>query len=208
MIIDQLNSHFIPSINKGHSDGGKLMIVLHGLGDSLESYKVFAQELNLTGLGYLLLNAPTPYFFGHSWYDIPPGNPQPGIENSSNILVNVINSIIDQGYKYEDIFLCGFSQGGCIALETMYKLDTSLAGVIALSPRIYHENIPADMKQANKIFMAHGKYDPVINFQETYEGYKRIKSLGHDIIFKSYNMEHQIDYQEIIDLRQWLNEEL
>ena len=64
-----LTKHFIPAVNKGMTSGNKLMIVLHGRGDTLHSYKVFSQELNVTGLNYLLLNAPFVESFGYTWYD-------------------------------------------------------------------------------------------------------------------------------------------
>ena len=212
MQINKLSSFFIPAINKGHTNGNKIMLVLHGLGDSLDSYKSFAQELNVTGLNFLLLNAPTPYFFGHSWYDIPPGNPTPGIDHSSNILLEVIKDVLEHGFCYEDIFLCGFSQGGCIALETFYKINKKIGGLIALSPRIYIDNVPELISNKEKlmspIFVAHGKFDPVISYEDTLNGVRKIEDLGHQVTFNSYDMEHEIDIQEIMDLRFWLNEKL
>jgi phospholipase/carboxylesterase len=208
MKVSKLESFFIPQVSKGHTDGSKIMIVMHGLGDSLDSYKVFSQELNVTGLNYLLVNAPTPYFFGHSWYDIPPGNPRPGIENSVSIILKVIDEIHEQGYDYQDIILCGFSQGGCIALESLYKCTHQLGGVMAMSPRIYHEHIPSQVTENNEIplVICHGKYDEVIPFEDTQAGAEKLKKLYQNCEFRSYDMGHEIDVMEIMDLREWVNE--
>ena len=105
-------------VSKGWTNGNKVMIVMHGLGDSMDSYVDVTKEINVTGLHYILVNAPRPYFFGHSWYDIPPGNPRIGIDESVEILLSCIEELKKEGFESEDIFLLGFSQGGCIAFET------------------------------------------------------------------------------------------
>jgi phospholipase/carboxylesterase len=46
---------FIPAAAK---NSGRLMIVLHGLGDSIEGYRWLPPALDLAGLNYLLVNAP------------------------------------------------------------------------------------------------------------------------------------------------------
>jgi len=47
----------------------RLMIVLHGLGDSMEGYRWLPEAMRLPWLSYLLVNAPDPYYTGFSWYD-------------------------------------------------------------------------------------------------------------------------------------------
>src|SRR5690606_1010132 len=120
----------------------KIMIIMHGLGDRKESFVDIAAEINVTGLAYLLIDAPRPYPIGHSWYEIPPGNPQIGIHESSEMILKLIDELVSAGHKHSDIFICGFSQGGCMAIQTLLKLETPLAGVVALSPRIYEEYLP------------------------------------------------------------------
>ena len=50
--------------------GPRLMIVLHGLGDSMEGYRWLPEAMQLPWLNYLLVNAPDPYYGGFAWYDI------------------------------------------------------------------------------------------------------------------------------------------
>ncbi len=194
-------------VSKGHTNGKKIMIVMHGLGDSLDSYEPLAKEINVTGLHYLLVNAPKSYFFGHSWYDIPPGNPRQGIDESVKKLQQTISELNDQGFKNEDIFLLGFSQGGCIAMETLYSLKGPLAGIIALSPRLYLEKLPSSISKT-PIFMAHGKTDEAINFNETFSNMNEIKKLNPDLEFHAYDYGHTFDIDTIMDLRVWLNNHL
>jgi len=209
MKITKLDHFHIPETSKGWTNGNKVMIVLHGLGDSLESYKIFTAEVNVTGLHYLLVNAPTPYFMGHSWYDIPPGDPNPGITDSSDILLEVIEEVKNQGFQAEDIILCGFSQGGCIVMETLYKIPYKLGGVAALSPRLYEERLPEKLSYAAKktpVFCAHGNYDDVIPFKQTENSVMTLSKKGMQIEFHDFDMGHEIDAMEIITFREWLNE--
>ncbi len=207
MKISKLSSLFIEKSKKGVTNGNKIMIVMHGLGDSLDSYKVLAKEINVTGLNYLLLNAPKKYYFGYSWYDLPPNDPMTGIESSSDLILEVIEEVKTQGFQSEDIFLCGFSQGGCIAMETFYKYKEKLGGVVALSPRLYPKNIPSAFIPT-PLFMAHGQFDEVINFKETKEIVETKLATVLDIDFHHYEMGHEIDPYEILDLRNWLNDHL
>lgn len=50
-----LESLFIRAASR---DSRRLMIVMHGLGDTLESFRSLPAEINLPWLNYLLVNAP------------------------------------------------------------------------------------------------------------------------------------------------------
>ena len=63
-------------IRAADPDSRRLMIVLHGLGDSMESYRMLPSEIGVPWLSYLLVNAPKPYGSGFSWFDFP-GDPTP-----------------------------------------------------------------------------------------------------------------------------------
>ena len=52
----------------------RLMIVLHGLGDSMEGYRWLPQAMQLPWLSYLLVNAPDRYYTGFSWYPLDDGS--------------------------------------------------------------------------------------------------------------------------------------
>lgn len=205
----KLTSHFIPAVNKGMGDSKKIMLTLHGLGDSLESYKVFAKEINVTGLNYLLLNGPKRYYFGYSWYDIPPQNPHLGICENVKIISEVIEQLNKNGHEYSDIILCGFSQGGCMVLETLYQLPHKIAGAICMSPRIYPDRImeAKDINKSTPVLIAHGLFDEVISFQETkshVENY--VMKKFENVEFCEFEMHHEIDAFEILKIRNWLNE--
>ena len=62
-----LHSELIPAREK---NSRRLMVMLHGLGDSIEGYRWLPEAMNLPWLNYLLVNAPYDYYGGYSWFDL------------------------------------------------------------------------------------------------------------------------------------------
>ncbi|MCR9203281.1 MAG: dienelactone hydrolase family protein [Halobacteriovoraceae bacterium] len=205
-----LESHYIPAVNKGMTSGNKVMLTLHGRGDSLHSYKTLTQEINVTGLSYLLLNAPFTEMFGYTWYDDSYDFQDQRYVASLEKLEATFKAIKEQGFQSQDIFLFGFSQGGRMVIDLFHRLNEELAGVVALSPRVSkfdHLELSTNAKKT-PFFVAHGEHDPIIPLKEV-EDHLRIWSQTMDSVFyRSYPMEHEIDIMEIVQLRSWLNERL
>jgi phospholipase/carboxylesterase len=61
-----LHSELIPA---KEVESRRLMVMLHGLGDSLEGYRWLPEAMGLPWLNYLLANAPDDYYGGYSWFD-------------------------------------------------------------------------------------------------------------------------------------------
>lgn len=108
------------------------MVVLHGLGDNLQSYRTLPASINLPWLNYLLVNAPAPYITGRSWFDFP-GDPQPGADRSYSELVKLLDAQQAAGFPTDQTFLFGFSQGCLMVWETGVRYPHRLAGCIGVS---------------------------------------------------------------------------
>src|ERR1041385_281011 len=61
--VTMLESEFIEARERGSR---RLLIALHGLGDSIEGYRWLPNALSLPWLNYLLVNAPDEYYGGYS----------------------------------------------------------------------------------------------------------------------------------------------
>ena len=203
------SNYFISKFIKTNSFGfpnHKIMIVMHGLGDQLDSYIPLVKEINVTGMNYVLINAPRTYPIGFSWYDIPPLDPRPSINESLELLSKLIKELINVDFSYEDIYIMGFSQGGAMSIELANFLNKKLGGVLALSPRIYMN--PYKISQGLKdtpFFSSHGRFDDVIPFKETHQALMQMKPQIKDFSFFSYDINHEICYDEIVKIREWLN---
>ena len=102
-----LETAFVPAEQTGSRH---LMIVLHGLGDSLEGYRWLPGVMNLPWLNYLLVNAPDEYYGGFSWFPYP-GERGPAIVRSRELLFKFLEAQRERGFAPEDTFMFGFSQG-------------------------------------------------------------------------------------------------
>lgn len=203
-----LTSHFIPAVNKGMTNGQKIMLVLHGRGDTLDSYKTLTKEINVTGLNYLLLNAPFNEFFGYTWYDDSFTFDQRYLR-SMELLEETFTYCNRHGFQSEDIFLFGFSQGGRMVLDLFLRLQRKCAGVVAFSPRMTkYDPFPTlgGHCEETPLLLAHGMLDDVIPYKETKElAEPWLKTLKNST-FKGYEMGHNMDLAQIQHLRSWLNE--
>ena len=77
-----LKSELIPAAQKNSK---RLLVMLHGLGDSMEGYRWVPEAIDFPWLNYLLVNAPDEYYGGYSWYDFA-GNIVPGVARSRKML--------------------------------------------------------------------------------------------------------------------------
>lgn len=124
-----LDTQLIPA---SEGDSRWLMIVLHGLGDSMEGYRWLPGVMQLGWLNYLLVNAPTPYYGGFSWYDFA-GDPGPDIEHSRKLLFSLLDDQRAAGFPTERTFVFGFSQGCLMAWEVGLGYPHLLAGLVGIS---------------------------------------------------------------------------
>ena len=83
-----LTTEFIPAREPGSR---WLLVMLHGLGDSLAGFRFLPTALRLPWLNYLLVNAPDDYYGGYSWYDIP-GNAGPGVARSRKLIAELLDA--------------------------------------------------------------------------------------------------------------------
>src|ERR1043165_8410627 len=88
----------------------RLMIVLHGLGDSMDGYRWLPAALRATWLNHLLVNAPDSYYGGYSGYDYA-GDARPGVLRSRRLLFELLDRQCENGFPAEQTILFGFSQG-------------------------------------------------------------------------------------------------
>lgn len=189
----------------------KLMIILHGRGDSAEGFRFFPQELGLDDMNYLLLNAPFEYFTGFSWYDLAP-NQLPGIEYSQKVLTEVLNTVFQDKYEPSQTILFGFSQGSLLTFEFGARYKEILAGYIAVSGYIFDANkllvdMNKDLKTASWL-CTHGYEDDILPYNESRAQVEILIDGDFEIDFRAYNKTHTVDMGELKEIRQWVKEKL
>jgi phospholipase/carboxylesterase len=188
----------------------RLMIVLHGLGDSMEGYRWLPQALRLPWLSYLLVNAPDPYYTGFSWYDLD-GDPGPGIERSRKLLFELLDRVRGEGFPAEKIVVFGFSQGCLMSIEIGARYPHRLAGIVGISgyvhepERLVRELSPEARQQ--RFLITHGPYDPLIPIDRVRAQMEMLRQAGLRIDWREFAKAHTIEGElEVSAVRGFVND--
>ena len=157
-----LTHELIPA---AEADSKWLMVVLHGLGDSMEGYGWLPEAMDLPWLNFLLVNAPDEYHGGYSWYDFME-DPAPGVKRSREVLFELLDAQREAGFLAGQIFQFGFSQGCLMTMEVAMRYPHKLAGCIGISGYVHEpEAALEEMSPAAKdqeILFTLGTFDPII----------------------------------------------
>lgn len=198
-----LHNIFIPS----KVPSKKVMIVLHGRGDSSEGFTILPQFLNLDDMNYLLLDAPFEYYGGYSWYALPPKQ-LPGIEYSSKVLGEIFDTIFEEQFDVQESFLFGFSQGSLLTFDFGARYKQALAGYIAISGYIYDEKKLAQEYNPelnrNNWLCIHGTNDSVLEFETSKKQVEYLQESGFHVTFQSFEKDHEVTKEELEFIREWI----
>jgi phospholipase/carboxylesterase len=191
-----LEMDFAPAPEK---NSRRLMVVLHGLGDSMEGYRWLPQALGLPWLNYLWVNAPDPHFGGYSWYDFS-GDAGTGVERSRAMLFELLDQQRQGGWPAEQTLLFGFSQGCLMTMEVGLRYPRLLAGLVGISgyvhepQKLVQELSPVARQQ--RFLVTHGTDDPLIPFGAVREQIHLLKAEGIRIEWHEFAKAHTIAGEE------------
>lgn len=198
-----LSHIFIPS----KVPSKKLMVVLHGRGDSSTGFSFLPPYLDMEEMNYILLDAPYDYYDGFSWYDLPP-NQLEGITYSRALLTETLDRLFEEEFNAHESFLFGFSQGSLLTFEFGARYGKVLAGYIAVSGYIYDpeallEEMNPEVKSSHWL-CTHGTYDEVLPYEISKDQVETLQEGGFEIDFKSYDKTHTIAEEELKMFETWI----
>jgi phospholipase/carboxylesterase len=187
-----LETEFIPASEPAT---GRLMVVLHGLGDSIEGYRWMPEALRLPWLNYLLVNAPDHYYGGRSWYDFA-SNPDPGVIRSRALLFALLDDWRGRGYTTEQTLLFGFSQGSLMTFDVGLRYPHRFAGLIGISGHVHElDRSLADLSpvaRTQRWLVTHGRFDPMIPIAPVRAQMERLLSAGLQLEWHELDKDHTI----------------
>jgi len=188
-------------ISAKEKNSRRLMVMLHGLGDSIEGYRWLPEAMNLTWLNYLLVNAPDEYFGGWSWFDYP-NDIAPGILRSRKLLFELLDDLRAKNFPAEQITLAGFSQGSLMTVDVGLRYPHKLAGLVGISGWVFEiDNLLKELSPVAKqqrALITHGEFDPLIPFAKVREQARQLKSAGLDVGWREFPKDHTIYGEEEI----------
>jgi phospholipase/carboxylesterase len=195
-----LDAQFIPAVE---SASRRLLVVLHGLGDSSRGYEWLPDDLGLPGMNYLLVNAPDRYYGGYSWFDFM-GDWAPGLHRSRARLGELLEAQRAAGFPSEQTTLFGFSQGCILTVETGFRYPHRLAGLVGISGTVLdpeallRELSPAAPSQ--RMLFTLGNADPFFRLEDVRARVAQLRAAGLSIDWRELAKAHTIAGQEELGL--------
>ncbi len=199
------------------------IVWLHGLGADGHDFEGIVPELlrpDWPAVRFVFPHAPTRAVSVNggmrmrAWYDIlgmdlASRQDESGIRQSIAQIEQLIAAEQAAGRK---VLLAGFSQGGAVTLAVGLTTHLPLLGLVVLS-----SYLPLDLKLLDEaaeqslqlpLFMAHGRFDPVVPQALGELSRDRLRARGYQIDWQSYPMAHQVSLEEIGALSDWLQARL
>ena len=174
----------------------KAVIAIHGWTGDVSSMEPIAKSLMLPDTKWVIPQAPYKSDKnGFTWFD---GNDETGWKyiDSFKIINSLIQDLIDQGFKYDEIFLLGFSQGACLAMEWIIRQPFSIGGAIPIAGFIkYKDRFKIDANHESKgtqVLLIHGNKDVIIHPEESEKALKLFQSLDYEVNIHILSAGHKI----------------
>lgn len=187
-----LETEFVAAAQK---DSRRLLVALHGLGDSSAGYHWLPDALGLPEMNFLLVNAPDPYYDGFSWYDIY-GDSGTGIRRSRELLSQLLDAQRARGFPTEQTVLLGFSQGCLMTIEMGARYPHRFAGLVGISGYVWEaEQLIKELSpvaRQQRFLVTHGFQDPVLPFGKTREQIKLLQGASLNIAWHEFAKAHTI----------------
>jgi phospholipase/carboxylesterase len=202
------------------------IIWMHGLGADGNDFVPMVRELDLAGLPgirFIFPHAKTmPVtvnngYVMRAWYDITGAEltrreDEGGLRASQQDIEAFIEREKARGIPASRIVLAGFSQGCAMAIQTGLRHPEPLAGLLCLSGYVpLSAKLATERTEASKstpIFMAHGRYDNVVPFNRAEASRDLLVSLGYQLEWHEYAMQHSLCLEEVEHISAWLKKVL
>lgn len=181
------------------------MIMLHGRGAGAWDILGLADALELDDVAYL-----APEAANATWYPnrfiMPVASNEPWLSSALVVVGDLVTRIQRAGIPDDRIFILGFSQGGCLALEFLARAPRRLGGLFALSAALI-ENGDAPREYAGDlqrmpVFLACSDIDPHIPLARVQRSSTILSALNADVRETIYpGMGHMVNADELTRVR-------
>lgn len=179
------------------SKAEKVVIMLHGRGGNAENILQISQSLPET-ICSIAITAPNNQWYPNK-FNLHTSVNQPQLDES----LQQVSELLEYAKKHiseENIYILGFSQGACLALEFIARNPLKLGGVFALSggligddSEVKSENIPG-----TNVFIGCSEQDPFINIDRVLKSKEILENAGASVTCITYpGNSHTISEEEL-----------
>lgn len=189
-----------------HGDGS-LVVALHGMGMSAESFAKDALPCAPEKSAVLIPQAPLAFELrspkgnrqGNGWY-VYTGDTEAFLASMQRteewLLRQVDFAVADHGLDGKRVSLLGFSQGGYLAGWTGVRHAARFRRVVVAAGRIKHEVLESDARRAAgrdfRVFHAHGEKDESVSAAAAQASCAALSAWGADCAFRTFDCGHAV----------------
>lgn len=183
------------------TEAKKVLIMLHGRGASAADILSIADYLMVKEYALVAPQATNGAWYPYSFM-APPSQNEPWLSSALLLLKDIISDLNKQGILTENIYLLGFSQGACLALEFVTRTATKYGGVVAftgglIGDKIYKEQYHGDF-DGTPIFIGTSNPDHHVPVERVHATTAILKEMNALVVEKVYaNMGHTINEDEL-----------
>lgn len=195
-----MNNHRILEKGKPLSQAKKAIILLHGRGGTAENIIRLADEFCDDRFYIAAPQAPD-----NSWYPFsflaPAEKNEPWLSHSVAYVKNLIDTIAGKTGT-ENIYIMGFSQGACLALEVSGRFPARYAGIAGFTGGLIGQDIDESIYQGSfsgtKVFLGNSDTDPHVPLERSLKTKEIMEKLDARVMLRIYEgMPHTIIPDEI-----------
>jgi phospholipase/carboxylesterase len=182
------------------------IVLLHGRGASAEDILGLAGEMYDERIAYL-----APQAADHRWYPYsfmaPIAENEPWLSSALAKVAAVAKLAVDGGLSLERIFVCGFSQGACLATEFIARHPARYGGLVALTggligPPDADLHHPGNLAGMPALFSS-GDPDPHVPWSRVVASAKQFTAMGAEAKTQRYpGRPHTVLPEEIESARE------
>jgi Predicted esterase len=189
-------------------DASKALIMLHGRGADARDFLGLAQHLQVEEFALL-----APQATNNTWYPYsflaPRVQNEPWLSSALSLLNELVADVQAKGIAAGNIYLLGFSQGACLALEFAASHPASYGGVIAFTGGLMGDRLPTyrgDLA-GTPVFIGTSDPDMHVPVDRVHETADVLTGMHAKVVKKIYkHMGHTIIEDEINEARAILNQ--
>jgi len=190
------------------SESKKAIILLHGRGATAESILSLADYLELADFSIFAPQAAQRTWYPYGFMASDEGNLS-ALNSSLQQASLLFQFLIENGKAPEQIYVLGFSQGACLALEFAARNGQKLGGVVAFTGGLIGEKLEEKKYsgdfQGTPILLSSSAHDMHVPAQRINDSAQQLQKMGAEVSLKFFEDElHTIRPEELT----WVNQTL
>lgn len=186
----------------------KVLIMLHGRGGTADSILALTTLLHVEEFSVIAPQATNNVWYPQSFL-APKAQNEPWLSAAIANIHTIIDELIEKGFLSTQIYLLGFSQGACLALEATAQKAQQYGGVVAFTGGLIGDKIDvtnyAGHFQDTPIYIGTGNPDAHVPVERVLASEKILTQFGAHVTTQVFlGIPHNVIQEEI----DWVNKHI